>query len=122
MPEFNRPYLHDATQKLAAEFESPIQNDPQSLHRIKTPYSGNTTAEAKVSGLAAIIVSLGPGIHCMPDHPAVDSPERRRVSPPSNYHLAEQRACVSFACTHPHPIGAVQKQNIKLISSGVALA
>ncbi len=116
------PALRELTQRLAAEYKSPIQNELQSMHRIKTPYSGNSTAEEKVSAMVTMIEALGPGLHSMLDHPATDTPEMRRVSHAGNENVAEQRAGVLHAWTHPRVMEAVQKQNIKLTSIGASLA
>lgn len=116
------PALKELTQKLCLEYKIPNQNEMTKVHRVRTPYSGTSTAEEKVAGLVAMIESLGPGLHSTLDHPATDTPEMRRVGHPGNENVAEQRAGVLYAWTHPRVLEAVKKRKIQLTSIGASLA
>ena len=116
------PALKELTQRLSLEYKIPNQNEMAKVHRMRAPYTGNSTAEEKVSAMVTMIEALGPGLHSMLDHPATDTPEMRRVGHPGNENVAEQRAGVLHAWIHPRVIEAVKKRNIQLTSIGATLA
>ena len=115
------PALKALTLKLAAEYKTPMQDAIPGLTRHRAPYSGTSTTQEKVNGMIKLIEGLTPGIHSMVDHPATDTPEMRRVGHPGNYNVAEQRAGILAAWTHPAVIAAIKQRNIELTSVGASV-
>lgn len=115
------PALRELAQKLSAEYKLPFQSDIPNVQRLKVPYSGTSTREEKVAGMIRLIEGLTPGIHSMVDHPATDTAEMRRVGHEGNRNVAEQRAGILYAWTHPDVKAAIARRNIELTSVGASV-
>jgi hypothetical protein len=68
--------------------------------------------------MVAMIEALEPGIHAMVDHPATDTPEMRRVGHVGNTNVAEQRAGILHAWTHPSVRAVIERRLHDLCHDG----
>lgn len=115
------PALTELTRKLSREYKMPMQSDIAGVIRHRPPYSNTSTAAEKVQAMVAMIEALEPGIHAMVDHPATDTPEMRRVGHAGNTNVAEQRAGILHAWTHPSVRAAIERRKIVLTSVGASV-
>lgn len=115
------PALAELTRKLSDEYKMPMQGDIPGVVRHRTPYSNTSTPDEKVKAMVGWLEGLPPGIHSMIDHPALDTPEMRRVFHVGNTNVAEQRAGVMYAWTHADLKAAVKRRGIVLTSVGASV-
>jgi chitin disaccharide deacetylase len=115
------PRLKELTLKLSAEYKMPMQDSVPGMKRLKVPYTKDSTREQRVAGMVRLIEGLEPGIWGMVDHPATDTAEMRRVGHVGYENVAEDRAAILHAWTHPEVLAAVQRRKVELTSVGAAL-
>ena len=115
------PALRELTNKLSSEYKMPMQSSIVGAHWLRPPYTGTSTREDKVNAMLQMIESLSPGLHAMVDHPATDTAEMRRVGHAGNENVADQRAGILFAWTHPKVKAAVERRGIELTSVGASV-
>jgi predicted glycoside hydrolase/deacetylase ChbG (UPF0249 family) len=108
------PELKAIVRKLSEEFKLPLE--APGLRPVKGFGGARKSAEQKEADLVAILENLGAGTWLIVEHPALDTPESRRLGHLGYENVAEDRAGVLHALTSERVKKVVKDRGIRLTS------
>jgi hypothetical protein len=114
------PELRAIVQRLSEEYKLPLE--APGLKPVRGFGGARKSAEQKEADLVAILENLGPGTWLIVEHPALDTPESRRMGHLGYENVAEDRAGVLHAMTSAKAMKVVRDRKIKLVSYRDVLA
>lgn len=114
------PELHGLVQRLAAEFELPLEIPD--LQRAERWSGKDVTAEQKERNLVRLLENLQPGCWLIVEHPGLDTPEMNALGHPGYENVAADRDGVTRAFTSEKVKEVIRRRGIQLISYGDVIA